>query len=402
MKVINIVSDIDYFDDYNYAIDFNSMLIYDTPLIIPSANDNYSTNDIIKKIKLTLDNIPKLKYSVEDKLIKIKYFKKCNTKLIDCVKNSVLSSTNNIAYSSSDILVTTARNGILTIHDAIKKNSEVYFSLQPPKFKTILEYKDNENIFIQIKNLDKKFAIPFKLFKAFKNKIYLNYTLDNDYWSFIKLNNKLETKKSVEEELTKKIEINNIKIKNIENKLINLQAKTNLQELEKIQISDLMNLNEIETRGFTDGVKYVYNYVKKIFTFLNDNNDEIKQMLVSLQNAILELKKMYEEMKAIQDKLTEKQEEIYEKSLSSSERKKLEIERKKKEEEEKKREEEAKIKIEETKQAIDLIQSLSAFCGADLENNQDMKNVLNIYNDISKINEGNEKKEEKEGEEKKE
>jgi len=56
------------------------------------------------------------------------------------------------------------------------------------------------------------------------------------------------------------------------------------------------------------------------------------------------------------------------------------------------------MKIEETKQAIETIKKLSAFCGSDLMNEPDMKDVLNMYGMISenKNEKTNWKKKEKE------
>ena len=167
----------------------------------------------------------------------------------------------------------------------------------------------------------------------------------------------------------------------ISRELENLKSKSDLSALKDISIADLTN-PEIQSRGFTDGVQYVYELIKKIFTYLNNNSEEIKKIILDLQTVVVELKDMYAQLEIKQTETETKQQMLYEKSLPKSEQKKLEEERKKKAEEEKKLEEDRKKKAEEIQKQLDAINAISAFCGADIANDPDMKDILSMYGSL--------------------
>jgi hypothetical protein len=188
------------------------------------------------------------------------------------------------------------------------------------------------------------------------NALRIAYFGDDDYWYNIKHK---EMKRDV---ITNPIESLNARVSKIE-------MKTDLKQLENINI-DMFIDGKVTTRGIGDAATYIYNLVYKVFSYLNSNQEELKNIILNIETLIQGLKEMYEKMNV-------KQAELYERTLTPEEQKKLAEEKKQQEIEKQHEQEDVQMKFEEIQKMIDAINSMSSFCNA--EANPDMKNMMNMY-----------------------
>ena len=388
--MIKLISEVDYCEDYNYVIDFDNYFEESgIPIFIFSKftdNKDSSINkfsfDIFKQdISKLFDNIPNLRYKFDFingnnenkyKLLKIKYYRKCNKRLLDNIIKLLKNQKLEI-FLSNEIYIPTLRS--LIKFNPVSLSSYVVHT----KIGTTLYSKLNEESEIKIVfNNNPNYSMFVKLglllhLNEPENVLYLRYTKDNEYWTVKRFKQ------------TNRSEVSQLDI--ISRELENIKLKTDLSSLKNININNLKSNQELCTRDLNDNAKYIYDLIKKIFIFLNDNAEELKEIIIDLKNVILELKNMYSKLESKQSEVETKNEELtrelYISSLPKSEQKKLEEERKKKLEEEIKLEEERKLKAEETKKAIESINMIASLCGADLSNDPDMKGILNMYNSIS-------------------
>lgn len=344
MKCINVVSGIDYYDDYNYAIDFGQRLVTGTCVMV----NTYNMPDVIQRLSKVLINIPNLKFAVCDDIVKVKYYNKCNKRLVDVLKSIITqsnkeSNNNAPAYDASDILVVAPYDGNIQLSRVITNNLRVYDGDK------IVNFNAAKSVRVMLK--DTITTLSTDILTACldeDNKLRLAYRLDDDYWTLSKI--KKEDVQTYSSNIACQVELLS-------------RVQDSFKELENITIEQLKN-PDMQTRGFTDVIGYIVDFVKRVFNYLNDNSEAIRQAVVDLRRLILELKELYE-------KTQTQQQAMYEKTLPVAEQKKLEQERA-----------ETKQKLEETKRAIDLIASLSSMCGADVEQNQDMKEVMKMYDTV--------------------
>ena len=365
LKIIKLISNVDFYDEYNYLIDFNQYFNEGMPIFILS-DDKYKFNlqQFKTMYRKLLDNIPNLSYQFDiydnHELLKIKYYNKCNERLLNTVIETIKKQEVKV-YTMDNVMVPIV-NGIANFSFEHLRIYSVYLKSKGTRMFSKIKSDDEFKILFDKKDVA---YISIDMIKNLDTEKYLRYDKDEDYWTMKKIK---QVKKSEDSQLLM-----------FRNELENMKLKFDLSSLRNINITDFSNSQEIQKRGLSDGAKYIYELFKKIFTFFHDNNEDIKQIVLDLQTVIVELKDMYAKLELKQNETEEKQQELYEKSLPKSEQKKLEEERKRKAEEERKLEEERQMKIEETKQAIETIKQLSAFCGSDLMNEPDMKDVLNMY-----------------------
>ena len=391
MTLIKLISEVDYFDDYNYLIDFDDYMTESgIPIFVFDTEKNKYSYDSLKQLLVKiLNNIPKLKYQFDIvnennkkyKLLKIKYFKKCNKRIID-VLIELLKNQHLTVYTSNDIYVPTARSLIKYTPSALvgygvhSETGIINFTslTEQSKFKIVFERKYEYYI---------QYRILLHLNEP-ENILYLRYDKDNEYWNLSKTKQPEKT--------------DSIQLMTIKRELDNIKMKNDLSALKNIQISDLLKPEQqVKTRDTMDNVKYIYDLIKKIFIYLNNNAEEIKRIVLNLQSVVVDLKDMYSKLELkqseVENKNSELEQELYEKNLPKAEQKKLEEERKRKAEEEKKLEEERKQKAEETKKAIESLNMIASLCGADLSNDPDMKDILTMYGSLNSDNKKEEKKE---------
>ena len=403
MLTIKLICDVDFCDDYNYIIDFNQYYNgIGIPIFILNEKDKeFNISKFKQSYKKILDNIPNLKYkydivnseqnnSEKYELIKIKYYNKCNKRILSSIIQ-IIEEQNIKAYSYDEVYVLDSYLQTIKFSHSKLQNSSIYTRGKSiEKFKNLNETKEFKVFFIK-NGVKQESLLTLSLLKDIdepENKLYLRYDKDEVYWT-------LKRTKQVKE-----VEPSQLTIINKE--LNNIRSKLDLSELRKINIDNFTSNTNLQTKGFSDNVKYIYELFKKVFNYLNSNNEEIKKMVTDLQTVILELKELYSNLEIKQNELEisesnhKSQMELYEKSLPKSEQKKLEEERRKKAEEEKKLEEEKKMKLEETKKAIDSLNMIASMCGADLSNDPDMKDILNMYGSITKTEKQNEEKKEEE------
>ena len=395
--MIKLISEVDYCEDYNYVIDFDNYFEESgSPIFIFSKfieNKDSSINkfsfDIFKQdISKLFDNIPNLRYKFDFingnngnkyKLLKIKYYRKCNKRLLDNIIKLLKKQELEI-FLSNEIYVPTLRslikfNPVLLSSYVVhtKTGTTLYNKLtEESEIKIVFNNNPNYSMFI-------KLGLLLHLNEP-ENVLYLRYTKDDEYWT---------TKRFKQ---TNRTEVSQLNI--ISRELENIKLKTDLSSLKNINVNNLKSNQELCTRDLNDNAKYIYELIKKLFIFFNNNYEEIKQLIEDLKMVTIELKNMYSKLESglkeveskqseVETKNEELTRELYISNLPKSEQKKLEEERKKKLEEEIKLEEERKIKAEETKKAIESINMIASLCGADLSNDPDMKGILSMYNSIS-------------------
>ena len=407
MLTIKLICDVDFCDDYNYIIDFNQYYNgIGIPIFILNEKDKeFDISKFKQSYKKILDNIPNLKYKYDNvnskqnnsekyELIKIKYYNKCNKRILLSIIQ-IIEEQNIKAYSYDEVYVLDSYLQTIKFSHSKLQNSSIYTRGKLiEKFKNLNKTKEFKVFFIK-NGVKQESLLTLSLLKDIdepENKLYLRYDKDEAYWT-------LKRTKQIKETEPPQLTI-------INKELNNIRSKLDLSELRKINIDNFTSNTNLQTKGFSDNVKYIYELFKKVFNYLNSNNEEIKKMVIDLQTVILELKELYSNLEIKQNELEisesnhKSQMELYEKSLPKSEQKKLEEERRKKAKEEKKLEEEKKMKLEETKKAIDSLNMIASMCGADLSNDPDMKDILNMYGSITKAEKQNEEKKEEEKEEK--
>ena len=384
MRILHVISNVDYCDDYNYILNFDDSNKYEygTPIFI---FDNIDIDDLKNEISRIFNNIPNLQYLIEPNMIKIRYYSNCNKRFVDTIQKILLN--NNIAsFNIENLMVACSDNVIINYNTLINTNHFIRC-----KDNRVHEYRYLNNdseikiTFTKITEKNKKVFATFvklgDLHTSFDiyNKLRLVYHLDDEYWnltkiknndherlnSFTALNNKIETSnKAYKEQL---YALNN-KLKAIDKtckdqlfilnkKIENIQSQSNLSELENIDIATIKeNLKIDNTRSISDSVKKIKKIKKK---------KEIKQN------------------------------EIYTKTLTPEEQKQLEEEKEQQqlEEEKKKQLEEEQQKITRSKldSIMDKLTNLASAFDINSENDPNMKDVMNMYelvqNNESKIDE---------------
>jgi len=393
MKIVHIISDVDYCGDYNYIINFQDSDEYEFGLpifIFGDVDIDKLKSDVVKDI----NNIPNLKYSVEENCIKIKYYSRCNKRFVNLIQK-LLSDDNIVSFNINDLMIATST---LNIRYNVLIQTNYFIQC---KDKRVHEYRyltdDTEikivftnNIANNIANNNKKVFSSFIKLKDLHtsyesyNRMRLVYHSDDDYWNLVKNKSDAKEIKDKYDTLNKRIDLHEKKLAeqiNIMNKkLSTLETRTNLRGLENINIATLKENSKIDnTRGMSDEVRYIYSFICKIFNYLNDNQEELKTIILDLQEIIKEIRSMYE-------KLETKQNELYNKTLTPEEQKQIEEEKEQKqlEEEKKKQEEEEERKMEKSKldAIMNMLNGITSAFNVTPENDPDMKDIMNMYSFI--------------------
>ena len=386
MRILHIISNVDYCDDYNYILNFDDSNKYEygTPIFI---FDDVNIDKLKNEISRVFNNVPNLQYLIEPDMVKIKYYSNCNKRFIDIIQK-ILSDSDITSFNVENLMVACNNNVIINYNTLINTNH--FIRCRDNRVHEYRYLKDNSEIkitFTKITEKNKKIFATFvklcDLHTSFDvhNKLRLVYHLDDEYWNFTKIKNNVHEQINNFTTLNNKLETIDKTYKEqlytLNKKIENIQLQSNLNELENIDIATMKeNLKIDNTRNISDNVKYIYSFICKIFNYLNNNEEELKTIVLNLQEIIQEIKIMYEKMEI-------KQDELYTKTLTPEEQKQLEEEKEQKqlEEEKKKQLEEEQQKITRSKldSIMNKLTNLASAFDINSENDPNMKDIMNMY-----------------------
>lgn len=361
MQTFRVISDV---LGYDYIVEFGEHTVgcYGEPIYTKGVE----VSEVITKFKEILDNIPDLTYVENENSFKIKYVPRCNKRIIDTI---VKCCGVKCGYYENIEIPCREYQKIKLSSYKISRPVIIVQSNNKPLLITKVSKLTPISIITPVGQLS---ISSEEFYELVNDKIECVKIDDSNYWS---MSEKCNTKNVEKLDFTKN-DSDNIKmllskVDNVNIELLKLKSKGSdeFKQLEEMDLSLILS-DEFKLKGFSETVNTIINFIKRVYSYITENSDELKNVVTKLQEAVDELKVMYA-------KLEESQNEIIEKGMKPADRKKLAEERKKKEEETKK-------KLAETEATINEIKNLSLATGFNLADDPDMKNVLGMFNLLKK------------------
>ena len=120
MRILHIISNVDYCDDYNYILNFDDSNKYEygTPIFI---FDDVNIDKLKNEISRVFNNVPNLQYLIEPDMVKIKYYSNCNKRFIDIIQK-ILSDSDITSFNVENLMVACNNNVIINYNTLINTN----------------------------------------------------------------------------------------------------------------------------------------------------------------------------------------------------------------------------------------------------------------------------------------